>query len=541
MKRFFLIIFLLFAALPFAQETDNYDVYDGYDTSDSVKIVEGEATSFEEDDSDNNLEEEMLDEPTEEVLVIPVVPEQTIDVTIETITETVTNMVVLTNTAYITNTNIVSIPNIAPISVNACVAILNEKPADLEAFYRLNPTIITNTRADGNSLLHLAATKKNSDMINFLVTQGSDINLTNKEGQTPLHIAAIFNNSEATKLLLQGKANPWLKDHQGNTPLGIANIKKYPFVTRLLIQASTNMPPEEKEKKIAEFNRPKSTVPSNFDLYKNFTKKITDKGPILDTPWHKALYRRGHLGVQRVTQMGMSPYDKDKFGQNAFHLAALYDNIDALKFLLLSFPMKNNSRYDNFGATPLHIASGKASPELTSELINSGCSIDIKNKGGWTPLFEAIFLGNQDNVILFLKNGISPNMRTPKGRTPLHEAALQGNAVIVRELLNAGALFNVSDFQGNTPFFLAAQQGHIDVLSLLVDQGADPNTTNKDEMNALHVAVRNNQKDIVNFLINIAKINIYQPDINGQTALDIAYINGFSEIINMLAIPYTAE
>ncbi|MGL4560755.1 MAG: ankyrin repeat domain-containing protein [Brevinema sp.] len=547
MKKIILVLLSFVITDIFAQEED---LYDGYDSASPIEIVEGdEEFTDETSDKDEIIEREedapvieaAIPESTTNTQPLSNNTEETEEITVQTIIETVTNTVVLTNTIEVTNTNIVSLPNVVPISLTACLAVLNENINDLEAFYRINNSIITNRRKDGNSLLHLAATRKNTDIIEFLVAQGTDINITNQLGQTPLHLATTLNNIVAIKTILALNANPWIKDSNGNTALGIANLKQLRFAIKLIATSATNIPSTEKTMVMKTLQKDPYSTPSNFDLYKTFAQKIADKGPILNTAWHKALYSRGYLATEQLIKMGISPYLKDKFGQNAFHLAGLYDNIEALKYLLLSFPLKEANKRDHFGATPLHIAAGKSSPALVLELINYGCDISTKNKAGWTPLFESIFLGNQDNVMFFLKNGISPNQRTPKGRTPLHEAAVQGNSIVVKALLEAGALFNVSDYQGKTPFYLAAEHGYIEVLSLLLDKGANPNIINKDEMNALHIAVVNNQKDTVHFLVNIANINIYQPDQAGRTPLDIAYMNGYTEIINILAIKYTAE
>lgn len=453
----------------------------------------------------------------------------------------ITNSIDITNTTIveITNTQVVYLPELTPISVNVCVAVLKGRLEDVKLFIEKNKTLVSNTRSDGNNLLHLAATTPYIELIDYLIAQKVPINQTNNMGQTPLHIVAQVNNIKAAERLLRAGAIVNIKDSLAQTPTWIANINGYSQLLKLLAlaQSQQKTPQTKMASLLKNVNPIQTKVPSNFDLYNNFSKKLITYGPIYNTPWHKALFSPGYAETEKLVGLGVSPYLKDKKGQNAFHIAGLYDNIDALTYLLNIFPFQTDTR-DNFGATPLHTAAGKAQPEFVKILLNHGCNIYARNKGGWTPFFESVFLGNQAVVQFFLEQGISPNTRTPNGRTPLHEAARLGYTYIVRDLLNNGALYNVADFQGKTPLYLAAEQGNVNIMALLYEKGADKNMKTSDDSTALHGAVSHNQLEATRYLVDIMGINILEPDNFGRTALDIAYIKGFDEITSYLALRY---
>lgn len=83
----------------------------------------------------------------------------------------------------------------------------------------------------GNSPLHLAIDKNNSEIIKFLLKQGKiRLNIKNNDGETSLHLAVLAENSEIIELLL-GKNSEKVellseKDNDGNTPLHLAIITK---------------------------------------------------------------------------------------------------------------------------------------------------------------------------------------------------------------------------------------------------------------------------------------------------------------------------
>ena len=479
--------------------------------------------------------------------IAPPVEEYQYDETtiITTITNILTNTINVTNVTPVYVTNTLVLPNITPISINACVAILKNRFDDLKLFIERDPYIVTNIRGDGNNLLHVAATRSNIEIIKYLLEKGVDPNYRNNAGRTPLHVAAQFNNIAGASELLLGNALVRVKDRFGHSPVWIANIKNYPQMLKLLATAQIQQPVPADVQEIAlsrlnKRNNQLVTIPSNFDLYIRFNQNVIENGPIEDTPWHKALYAPGYEEAQKLVQLGMDVYTTDSKGQNAYHIAALYDNVDAMQYLL-SLPFFKTGTTDNFGATPQHTAAGKASPELLEHLINAGCDLTVRNKGGWTAFFEATFLGNHEVVRYLLEKGISPNVRTAIGRTPLHEAARLGYEFIVRDLLEAGASYDLADYQGKTPLYLAAEQGYTDIIAQLHEKGANPLTPAMQELTPLHIAVMNQQYSSVRYLIELADTSILAVDELGRTALDIAYILGYSDIIGYLALKYAEE
>lgn len=87
----------------------------------------------------------------------------------------------------------------------------------------------------GNTALHLAARRRDLDIMRFLVECQSPVNQQNAEGQTPLHVAAREGDEQAVKLFHHAGANPNLIDSEDRTPLHIATQLGHVGVVELLI------------------------------------------------------------------------------------------------------------------------------------------------------------------------------------------------------------------------------------------------------------------------------------------------------------------
>ncbi len=75
------------------------------------------------------------------------------------------------------------------------------------------------------SRLYQAVQRKNIPMVEFLLTNGIDINYQTRDGWTALHWAAFDDSVEIVKLLLTYGANKFIKNTDGKTADQITGIK----------------------------------------------------------------------------------------------------------------------------------------------------------------------------------------------------------------------------------------------------------------------------------------------------------------------------
>ena len=77
--------------------------------------------------------------------------------------------------------------------------------------------------------LHKAAQNGHKNVVEYLISQGAEVNTTDKFGKTPLHFATGEESKdgelEIVKLLVEKGARIDKKDSFGNTPMHIASIR----------------------------------------------------------------------------------------------------------------------------------------------------------------------------------------------------------------------------------------------------------------------------------------------------------------------------
>lgn len=92
------------------------------------------------------------------------------------------------------------------------------------------------------ALLGFESNKPSSDVINYLINKGIDINAQDIYGMTPLHYALQSKNAEAAIALLKAGANPNLPNQDGLIPLSmIGYIPERLDVLELMLQKGANV------------------------------------------------------------------------------------------------------------------------------------------------------------------------------------------------------------------------------------------------------------------------------------------------------------
>jgi ankyrin repeat protein len=82
--------------------------------------------------------------------------------------------------------------------------------------------------------LHAAARKGLKEVVELLISEGTDVNAKNEDGWTPLHMAAAGGQNEIVELLIAAGADVNAKDRVGETPLDFAIQYKKPETADLL-------------------------------------------------------------------------------------------------------------------------------------------------------------------------------------------------------------------------------------------------------------------------------------------------------------------
>lgn len=227
---------------------------------------------------------------------------------------------------------------------------------------------------------------------------------------------------------------------------------------------------------------------------------------------------------------------------------------------------------EEYGETPLHLASARGDEDAVKALLARGADINLQDRDGWTPLYTASSSGNASivNLLLFLssssplpnrelktltpskslgKRDIQPKLRQGiqidladnKQLTPLHAASYWGDADIVQAIVafksnlepwNADRTLDRKDEMGRSALYIAVEEGFPDVVYELI--GADTSLIVHNET-ALHLASRSGNAAIVWALLQLgADVMAKVSKAKDQVPLHIAALNGHVEIIEQL-------
>eukprot|EP00795_Rhopilema_esculentum_P015771 gene15771-7069_t len=145
----------------------------------------------------------------------------------------------------------------------------------------------------------------------------------------------------------------------------------------------------------------------------------------------------------------------DEFGQTIMHEVVRNWRVEVADFCFHRFV--DIDKPDNYGRTPLHLASAVNYPEMIDWLISHGADLHRKTKG--------------------------------ELQAPIHYAAKNDALQAMETLLNAGANLLEQDFKERMPLFVAAEAGRSEACRLLMEKGAPVGIYNDVGISALSIMV----------------------------------------------------
>lgn len=203
--------------------------------------------------------------------------------------------------------------------------------------------------------------------------------------------------------------------------------------------------------------------------------------------------------------------------------------------------------------TPLLEAAYRGDADEVAALLRAGAKPDEANDFGATPLGEAARRGDTEVLKLLLKAGADPENANAEGETALMRVARTGNLEAAKLLLKHGAKVDAREkWGGQTALIWAAAQNHPQMVRFLASKGADvnarsavrdwprrmtaeerPKDLNRGGMSALHFAAREGHIETVKTLLELgAEIDFTDPD--GSTPLIVALMNGHWDTAKLL-------
>lgn len=325
--------------------------------------------------------------------------------------------------------------------------------------------------------------------LDFMLDKGADINAVASDGKSLLQIAESHHNHEIIGFLLERGA-----------VCDIVATDSGEIATQTLIFKAQETGREGLACCFALTLKPIKTP-----------LLINDAG---ETLLHLAVRGCNSDLVKILLKNGFSPNFQRKDGKTPLHLAVSSNSEDSIVALLKAgadpkladakkvTPADQARRFGGGVVYQLmrHFNPEDANEELETSLLDAAKSnhpaltlaalenrpqLEEKDENGLTPLFYTI--KNSWHLISkrLLKMGASADIADKRGVTPLHLAAAEGDRVLVKELLQRNARIDAFDEEGQTALFYAVQKNQTHIAELLLAHGANLHHVDKRGRNAL--------------------------------------------------------
>ena len=239
---------------------------------------------------------------------------------------------------------------------------------------KLKPTTTNN---EGQNALHFLVTKaKQTEIINYFISKGVDVNKADNDGNTPLMIAASGREMNgALEQLLPIVKNINAQNKKGESALTKAIQSGTVEAVSLLLEKGADVKVLDKVGNNLGFyiidsyrpqmgiDRGSETANAPKDPFTAKIKLLQDKGLNLATPqkdgntlYHFAIAKNDFTLLKKIADLNIDVNAKNKDGLTALHKAAMISKNDTILKYLLSIGAKKEITTD-FNETPFDLAN----------------------------------------------------------------------------------------------------------------------------------------------------------------------------------------
>ncbi|XP_041355511.1 uncharacterized protein LOC121373126 [Gigantopelta aegis] len=338
-----------------------------------------------------------------------------------------------------------------------------------------------------------------TDIVNYLMTNGAELDTLDERGENIIHMAVLSGNVELVKELLScSKTQHLLSSLNGSS---------------VFERASAN---------------------GRYDMLKYFiesNKKLVPLSPCLIVACFK-----GHMPIIEMLIDIVDDVDyRGHKGRTALLTACLGGQTETARFLISKGA--DNTLLDEFNDSCWKHACDSGKVDLVSYLLehseftvgtpcqNGMTSFMIACRRNHTQLFE--FLVEQDTYAVHTLDTF--------GSSCLHHCCTgrHDSTLLLERLVALNLDVNCTDNNEKTPLMQAFQNGCIEIVRWLVEHGADLCLTDKRRGNYLHYACRSNKVENIKFLLHCG-FPVNCTDQKNNTPLMEACFKGNSDVVDLL-------
>ena len=271
---------------------------------------------------------------------------------------------------------------------------------------------------------------------------------------------------------------------------------------------------------------------AQFERVSSFLRKAMENLFDLDKPYFAAWVQLYDIDTYPSPHSSSLHHLKVfvKSSATPLYYAALCGFQDLVEHLVDKYPQQLDIT-GGFYVTPLFVALAERHFQTAKLLRRDGTHVDVRGRGGVTPLHCAAYYGDLEMVQSSLDYNADINVRDHDSRTPIHSLS-EGSGFrfahfnfpqlwrdVAQLLLEHGADVNARMNDGLTPLHLA---GTVEVVLLLLEHGADVGAVDDEGRTPLHSAANSVKIEAVPVLLEHGA-NVGAVDHKGRTPLHLAW------------------
>ena len=398
-------------------------------------------------------------------------------------------------------------------------AIVDNNQIDIVDAIRQNPEILSKRYAGSQTLLHLAVRLDRTEMVDYFIHNGVEVNAQDDKGYTPLDYVSSK----------QQKTVQILKENGGKRAVSI-----HKAALRGDLEAIKSIVSENKDiidsKDVEEMTALQwAAIMGHTDVVEYL---LVNGATVKNT--NQFAREIEEYGYSDVSNLLYKYSEMSSAGE--FDKAVLTKNTELLKKILEQQPevIKGTS-----GSDALLSASRSGDTHVVELLLKYGVDVDAGHASmshNHSPLYVSIAYGHSNIAELLIKNGgrietkglfgIYGGTDWERDIIPfdqLSTAVVDENKQHIEQALSSSSLIQrkgVNNLKApRSLLFYAVQKSKINSIEALIENGINPNVNFNDDpypprlpsSTPLHWAVKNGNKEIVEYLINNGA------DINGKT------------------------
>ncbi|NII28518.1 ankyrin repeat domain-containing protein [Pseudoflavitalea sp. X16] len=426
--------------------------------------------------------------------------------------------------------------HIAPEGDTIAAAIKAFDTTRVYALLKEQPALLHAADQQGNQPIHWAVLTRQLDLVDYLLTQGADVNAMRPDGARPLDltrgdynyrswyrdlpatglrthevligyliargadydisVAAKVGHYERVRALLDrdpGLANrpPAHVGYYSGLPLRCAAAAGHIETVKLLLERGAN--PNEPEPEIAPWGGALHAAIGgrHFDIVKLLLENGADANAEVESSGNCLSMAKHVNAPQEIIDLIASYARKTRPSDGA----AKHDDIEALAAQLQANPQ-----------LPVdHLINGFIGKEKRQHIeLILRYQPDALHRQLWDPTawWDTSTLRSAEYTQWLFERGLNPHRRNWLGITLLHRCAAKGDIDIAAICIGYGCDLNAQETgRSATPLGWAAREGKTAMVTWLLQQGADPNLpANEPWARPLAWATRKGHQDIITLL-----------------------------------------